>query len=471
MRRCNGMAGATRLLMGMGERGTAIPATPGCTNGKLRLRMSSLTERMTSSRTQQKYFWFLTSVLIFLHLAFILAAGGHKLTFLSGGSDAPAYALLASNLLHHLGYTYSGEPTAFRPPGYPVLLAAMSLLFGRFYVAATRGVQFFVCIATAWICGRSARVLFGTRADRVAFLLALALPTQIFASAQILTECTATFFVAVFFYYLARELKFPASTSEIGMGFAAAVDSYLRFNAAALPLIAGLVVVRYKGRRRWKALAYTMILPLLLISPWLIRNLVAFNGTVLFSTQGGYNALQGILTPQGRTQPGDSTRIHQAVGWVMSELETNNASRLSLPSESVLDKQCIAVASSFWRVEGWHAVPLLSRKVADFWLSADQILDTKSFSFPIRIVRFLGVIVYWIILVMAIAGWRHLHRKWPLAAYVFLGYAAMYTALHLPLVMSTRIRFPLMDPLVAILGGGGWGKPRYDERDQERHGC
>ena len=66
-----------------------------------------------------------------------------------------------------------------------------------------------------------------------------------------------------------------------------------------------------------------------------------------------------ILTPQGRTQPGDSTRIHQAVGWVMSELETNNASRLSLPSESVLDKQCIAVASSFWRAEGWRS-PCLS---------------------------------------------------------------------------------------------------------------
>jgi Dolichyl-phosphate-mannose-protein mannosyltransferase len=384
----------------------------------------------------------------------VLAAGGKELTFLSGGSDAPAYALLASNLLHHRGYTYSGEPTAFRPSGYPILLAAMTLLFGRFNVAATRCVQFFVCLATAWMCGRSAKVLFGAQAEKPTFLLALALPTQLFASAQILTECMATFFVALFFYYFVCQLKFPSSKSEIGMGLATAVGTYLRFNAAALPLIAGLVAIRHKGQRRWIALAYTMFLPLVLLSPWLIRNMVVFNRTVLFSTQSGYNALQGILTPAGRTQPGDSTRLRQAVGWVMSDLETNDKSRLSLPSEAALNKQCIGIASGLWKAEGWHAVPLLSRKVADFWLSTDQILDTKSFPFSIRIVRFLGAITYWIILATALVGWRQLHRKWPLAANALFTYALVYTVLHLPLVMSTRIRFPLMDPLVAILGGG-----------------
>lgn len=68
--------------------------------------------------------------------------------------------------------------------------------------------------------------------------------------------------------------------------------------------------------------------------------------------------------------------------------------------------------------------------------------------------RFLGVIAYWIILAMALIGWRQLHKKRPLVASAFLAYALMFTVLHLPLVMSTRIRFPLMDPFIAILGGG-----------------
>jgi hypothetical protein len=226
----------------------------------------------------------LVLTVIILHAVFVIAAGSERLTFLSGGSDAPAYVLLASNLLHHRGFTYSGQPTAFRPPGYPILLATMNILFGRLYVLATRWAQFFVCIATAWLCGRSAGVLFGNQAGSAAFVLTLLLPTQVFASAQILTECLASFLVALFLYYLVFELKHPSTKTEVGMELAAVAASLIRFNSAALPLIAGLAIIRYRGRRRWIALTGTMILPFLFISPWLVRNMVVFDRQVLFST-------------------------------------------------------------------------------------------------------------------------------------------------------------------------------------------
>lgn len=412
------------------------------------------TESTATVPARTRPFWIVASTLVLLHMAFVVAAGTRELTFLSGGSDAPAYTLLASNLLHHRGYTYSGEPTAFRPPGYPLFLMTMIVLFGRFYLVATRFVQLLACLGTAWLCGRSAAILFGV--GDAAFLIALALPTQVFASAQVLTECTTSFFVTLFLYYFIRELRSPSRSSEIGMGLTAVAGSYLRFNVAALPLLAGLAIIRGEGQKRWTALAYTMLVPVLLLSPWLIRNMVVFNGTVLFSTQGGYNALQGVLTPQGRTQPGDSIKLQNAVGWVMSQLETNDISRLSLPSESALDAQCIGVASRLWKEEGWHAIILLSRKLADFWLSTDQVLDTKSVSYSTKCVRFLGVVVYWAVLVMALNGWRRLHTNWPIAANSLLIYALMFTVFHFPFVMSTRIRFPLMDPLVAMLAGGAF---------------
>jgi hypothetical protein len=189
---------------------------------------------------QRRHFYLAVTGLLIIHAAFVIAAGTKNLTFLSGGSDAPAYALLASNLLHHRGYTYAGEPTAFRPPGYPVFLALMTLIFGRFYIAATRFVQFLVCIATAWIGGRAAKILFGGPAGDMAFLLGLVVPTQLFASAQILSECLATFFVSIFLYYLVRELKSPAARNEIGMGLSTVIDAYVRFNGAALAVIGGL---------------------------------------------------------------------------------------------------------------------------------------------------------------------------------------------------------------------------------------
>lgn len=121
------------------------------------------------ARAGTKWFFALASVAIAAHAIFSIMGGPNRLTFLSGGSDAPAYALLASNLLHHRGYTYAGQPTALRPPGYPLFLAAMTLLFRHRHIAATRLIQFLVCIATAWLCGRSAKELFNAQAGRATF--------------------------------------------------------------------------------------------------------------------------------------------------------------------------------------------------------------------------------------------------------------------------------------------------------------
>lgn len=408
------------------------------------------------SCAEQKWFLALAAIAIAVHAVFTILAGPNRLTFLSGGSDAPAYSLLASNLLHHYGYSYAGQPTALRPPGYPLFLAAMSLLFGRWYITATRVVQFLTCIATACLCGRTAKELFNARVGKASFILTLFLPTQIFASAQILTECLASFFVALFLYFLVREMSRPATGAEAGMGLAAGLATLLRFNSAALPLITGIPIFFYQGKRRWMAITGSMVLPLVLVSPWLVRNLAVFHGQVVLSTQAGVNALQGVLTPEGRTQPGDTQKLFRAVGWVLSEVETNNPSRLRLPPEPVLDRQCWSAVPGLWKSLGWRALPLLVKKVSDFWFSTDQIFDTASLGHNARFLRLAGVIVYWCILALACAGWRELHKRWPTAANVLLVYAATFTVLHLPLVMSTRIRFPLMDPLVGALAGGGF---------------
>lgn len=396
----------------------------------------------------------LAAAAIVFHAIFTVLAGSSQLTFLSGGSDAPAYSLLASNLLHHRGFTYAGQPTALRPPGYPLFLAAMKWIFGRRWILATRWLQFFICIATAWLCGRAAKVLFDDLAADVAFVIALLMPTQIFASVQILSECVATFWVAVFLLYLVREMKRPATGTEAGMGLSAGIASMVRFNSAALPLIGTLAIFRYPGKRRWIAFAGVLVIPLILVTPWLIRNMMVFHREVLFSTQGGVNAVQGVLTPEGRTQVGDTQKLRQAVGWVLSDVETDDPSRLALPSEAVLNKEGWKVVPGLWENRSWGALPLLGKKVSDFWLSTDQVFDTSGLSRSSRLIRLAGVGMYWVALVLAIFGWLLLRQRWPAAANILLAYAVIYTALHLPLVMSTRIRFPLMDPLVASLAGG-----------------
>ena len=393
---------------------------------------------------------------IAVRVAFIALANQSALTFHSGGSDAPSYVLLAQNLLAKAGFTYAGSPSAVRPPGYPMLVATFMLILGDKYILGIRCVQFALGIATVALCAGTARHLLGDRAARASLLIGLFFPTLIFTTAQMLTECLAAFLTAVFLRSLILQFVRKDSRSAWTMGWTAGIESMIRFNAAALPLFAGIAIWKSMGRGGIKNLSIALGIPLLIALPWLIRNEIAFHGEVLYSTQGGPNAVQGVLTSEGRTQPGDSETLRRNLGWELHQIETNDLSRLSLPSEAALDRRAIALAPTLWKQQRWHVVPLLLKKLADFWLSMDQLAGTTSLSAPERAIRFGGVLAYWAVLVLAVLGWSTVPRTTEPVAIMLLIYAAGFTLLHLPLVMNTRLRIPLLEPLFVILAGAGW---------------
>jgi hypothetical protein len=286
-------------------------------------------------------------------------------------------------------------------------------------------------------------------------LIGLFLPTLVFTTAQVLTECLAAFLTAVFLRSLIFQITRKDSRSAWTMGWTAGIESMIRFNAAALPVFAGLAIWKSMGRRGGKNLAIALGIPLLIVSPWLIRNEIAFHGEVLYSTQGGPNAVQGVLTTQGRTQPGDSETLRKNLGWELHQIETNDSSRLLWPSEAALDRRAIAIVPALWERQRWHAFPLVLKKLADFWLSMDQLAATTSLPVPERAIRFGGVLAYWAVLVLAMFGWSTLRRTNEPVAVMLAIYAAGFTVLHLPLVMNTRLRIPLLEPLFVILAGLG----------------
>lgn len=536
-------------------------------------------------------FYAAAAIGLLLRLDFIFAANPHDLTFHSGGSDSPSYVLLAQNLLHHLGFAYDGFPTAVRPPGYPLLLAAAMQLFGAHYILAIRILQFALGLATIAICANVAQRLatpsalpavpnsaansgspFAARSEgrsayRAALLIGLFLPTLIFTTAQLLTECVAALLTAIFLQNLVRQRQLADTRSAWLMGAAAGIESMFRFNAAALPIFAAAAVfasskpdiVRtasatnspvdapsphanrtifarsvaagaatssanaiadgaavgtssilsfvgasssldpYRDRAgdgaqaavpspttarppsRALRLTLALLLPLLIVSPWLLRNERAFHGQVLYSTQSGPNAVQGVLTSSGRTQPGDSELLQKNLGWELHQIETNSPTRANLPGEAVLDRAALAIVPKLWAAQGLHAIPLLAKKLADFWLSADQLVypewltrrvypdwlarsgPTASLPQRERILRAAGVLSYWLVLAAALLGYTRLRHSHPAIATLFLLYASTITVLHLPLVMNTRLRIPLLDPLLVILASQSFSHaPRQD---------
>jgi 4-amino-4-deoxy-L-arabinose transferase-like glycosyltransferase len=395
---------------------------------------------------------------ILLRLLVVVFAGNGMRTPWGGGGDTPTYVLLAHNLITGKGFTYAGEPTALRPPAYPILLAAFLRIFGRYALTAMRWLQFVEGVAVAFLCASVAGGLSGERAKKAALVIALFFPTLVEMNSEILTEATATLCTAFFFYLLIRYIDRPRWTTLTGLGVVVGLAALTRFNMALLGFVVlAVVLFQTDGLPKWRSAMVATLVPLFVISPWLIRNELVFHGEVLFSTHAGLEAVEGLLNPQGRGLPGDAERLRAALGWVPPvQIETNSPSRYELPSEPILERQAWHTAMRLWWQTGWGLLPLALKKLSYFWLSTDQLFWTGSLPRLVRVARAGGVFAYWIALVLAITGWFRLRALRPTVAGVFLFYVLLVTLGHLPFNMNTRYRMAFADPLVAILAGVGW---------------
>ncbi len=395
-----------------------------------------------------------------VRIVLLFLAGNREIGPLSGVGDQFRYLTLADSIFQGRGFTYAGQPTALRSPLYPLLLAGSHVAFGSHYLIAMRIFQFLLGVAVAYICFLIAKNIFGIGAGMMAAAIALALPTLVFISTELQTEQLSTFLTVLFLLFYFRVIR-GMKNCAIPMGMTSGFLSLVRFNAALLPLI-GAVVCWWSQRTLKGALVVCFVAGLIVL-PWIVHNAEVFHGKILFSSHGGINFLEGVLTPDGRAQNGEGERVRAAVGWMHTDIETNDSHRLLFPSEDQLDIQARAAAVREWENLGWTPrIRLLTGKCLSFWLSTDQLFETKSFSDTQRRLRAAGVIVYWIVLAFAFVGWTRLYSSSRVLALEIGFYVAFVTLAHLPFVMNTRLRIPFFDPLLSILAAGGlmamWGR-------------
>ena len=135
----------------------------------------------------------------------------------------------------------------------------------------------------------------------------------------------------------------------------------------------------------------------------------------------------------------------------MQGLERDDARRLFYPSEPVLNQMAMRSAARLWRQSIANDVRLMAKKLAYFWLSTDQLNGLGNFTYRVRLIRLAGVVFYWISLAFASVGmWKMFRRHAPLALTLLL-YVSVATCLHLLFAMNTRLRAPLIDPLLCVL--------------------
>lgn len=425
------------------------------------IQSSSKSVRLAEHRKENLFAYCFSIMLlagIILRLFVAVLPGNGMRTPWGGGGDTLAYVLLAQNIASGKGYAYAGWPTAYRPPIYPMLLAGSMRVFGTHALSVMRGLQFCAGFLVVYLCAEMAKSLFGKRAKRPALLIALFCPTLVFMTGEILNETIAALCAAAFFYLVVRYWQEGSWGGFSAAAFMVGVSTLVRFNMALFGIVLLAAIFWSKSNlSKTRALAICMLVPALVVSPWLIRNFLVFNRALLLSTESGPTAVMGVLAPQGRAMPGDSERLKGSLGWLPpNDIETNAASRSRLPSEAVLNRKAWSAAITLWENAGWRLIPLTLEKFSYFWLSTDQLLSTESLRTAVRVARAGGVAVYWVLLALALAGWFQLRTRSPGIAQLFLFYGVLVTILHAPFNMNTRLRVPMIDPLLPVLASAGW---------------
>jgi len=407
----------------------------------------------TELKTSDGHVWLARLVVLtalVARLILLFWAGNASETALTGGSDTLAYQTLAGNIVHFRGMTYSSMPTALRAPLYPYFLALVQFVFGHYYRFVARVIQFFAGISVGLVCARASVKLGGL--GSVALATALALPTLIFFSAELLTETFATLLVATFLLFV-LERRNPSTIGAI-IGFA----MITRFNLAALAVVyVAYQVSVNKLTLAVRSVSVAALVAAAIVSPWFVRNLVVFDGQALYSTQAGLNFLQGTVAPDGRIHGADWAMLSSRLGYPLQDIEVDSDARLALPSEPDLNR--IAARAALKELTRINLFRLVADKLGYFWLSFDQAFETQEMQFGKRFVRLAGVFAYWLFLAIGLWGWRRCRQGNPSVARLFVIYAVVITCLHLPFVMSTRIRTPFVEPAIAILVGLAFGLP------------
>jgi hypothetical protein len=377
---------------------------------------------------------------IFRLVVFFLSARSGA-AFWSSGNDAEAFILLARNVVNHLGLSYAGVPTAFRPPLYPLLISVTMRVAPQRWLILLRILQLVAAFVTAWACGMLASRWGGSR--NLGIALALWMPTLNFFQPEVATETFFAMLVVLWLLCLTYSLVASATWAPGLTGVVAGIATLQRFNGLPLVVIGPLVCFYYV--RNWRRAALSLAIGMIFVVPWIVRNWIEL-GRPLFSTETGYAMVVGIVSPTSRNQPGDNAAIRSAIGWFGNDIELND-SPPDLRNEVQLNRVAFAYVIRHWRdiPKSWPT------KLAAFCFSWDQWSAISLISRRGQIVRRAGVLFYWIVL--CAAGFA-LFRLWRRMPYI-LFFIGVVIILHLPLTMSTRVRVPLLDPLICALASCG----------------
>ncbi len=393
-------------------------------------------------------------------------------------SDPDSYRKLGRNILWVHSFTFDdpAEPTAFRPPLYPLLLAITSpsqdilpteiwmlhtvlglITVGlTFYWARSMGLTRWRSLAALWVAfdpillNQSTLVMTETLATCLSILALVAITAMSATSEEEDTE------------------RFSSSLTirAANVAGAVALAIYCRPTflvwAALIPLTLALGVKTWKHRATSVA-AYSLMLTFLLV-PWVARNWLVFNAPVLGTTHGGHTLLWGNNNAyyeylrSGTTPVWDNEAFHKG-------FNRRYPYEYTSASELARDRSAYAEAIDSMQADPAMAAYSSLVRLTMFWRPWPHALSNDESS-KLTAVRYaVGIwyaLQFALVVVGIIALGRQLVKPGWMAALLLM---ASFTLVHLFFWSNMRMRSPLV-PVLAVLACAGvdWIFRRFGKR-------
>ena len=221
---------------------------------------------------------------------------GSNLRYLPDELD---YFTLASNLAFKGQYSLDGsQPTAYRPPGYPLFLAPLRL--SGLNVIGLRMVNFFVLGLCIFILYKILQERFSSPAGLIAALLAALYPVVFYTAGTLYPQTLASLLLILTLYLYTSE---PAQNWKILLAGLLAGWLILTVPTFIFLLLVLAIWSWIYQRERITARIFLLLVPaVLVVGAWSLRNFAVFNTFVFVSTNSGENLLLGNsenTTPNG----------------------------------------------------------------------------------------------------------------------------------------------------------------------------
>jgi 4-amino-4-deoxy-L-arabinose transferase-like glycosyltransferase len=200
-------------------------------------------------------------------------------------SDDLDYVALGKSILHEGEYQLEGRLTAYRPPGYPMILAGIFASFGD-SLLPVRVVQALADTVSCFLVFLIGRRLFSLRVGLIAAGMFALFPAQILYVSVLMTETLFTTFLLLFLWLCSDdEVSFR---SGLLAGIVLGVGTLLRPTMLLMPLFVFSVRWIAGGdlRKNARALAVLGVSAFVVLTPWLVRNYRQFDRVTLTSNTG-----------------------------------------------------------------------------------------------------------------------------------------------------------------------------------------